>query len=100
MRAGKAAGENRVTSGGETEDNVDRAYVRRALGAQRIDVVRMVVRQGTGIALAGIGIGVVSSVGLTRVMSSLLYEVQPTDPQTFVVVTVAFATVALVACLR
>jgi putative ABC transport system permease protein len=72
--------------------------VRRALGAQRFDVVRMVVRQGMGIALAGIGIGVVSSLGLTRVMSSLLFEVQPSDPQTFVVVTVAFATVTLVAC--
>ena len=44
--------------------------VRRALGAQRVEVVRMVVRQGMSIALAGIGLGVVSSVALTRVMSS------------------------------
>ena len=72
--------------------------VRRALGAQRVDVVRMVVRQGMSIALAGIGGGVVTSIALTRVMSSLLYEVEPSDPQTFVVVTAAFATVALVAC--
>jgi putative ABC transport system permease protein len=72
--------------------------VRRALGAQRLDVVRMVVRQGMSIAMAGIALGVVSSAALTRVMSSLLYEVAPSDPQTFVVVTAAFATVALVAC--
>jgi putative ABC transport system permease protein len=72
--------------------------VRRALGAQRVEVVRMVVRQGMSIALAGIGVGVVGSVALTRLMASLLYEVEPNDPQTFVVVTAAFATVALVAC--
>ena len=72
--------------------------VRRALGAQRAEVVRMVVRQGMSIALAGIGVGVVSSVALTHLMSSLLYEVEPTDPLTFAVVTAAFATVALVAC--
>ena len=72
--------------------------VRMALGAQRVEVVRMVVRQGMGIALAGIGVGVVSSLALTRVMSSLLYDVEPSDPQTFVVVTAAFASVALVAC--
>jgi putative ABC transport system permease protein len=72
--------------------------VRMALGAQRGEVVRMVVRQGLGIALAGIGVGVVCSLVLTRVMSSLLYDVEPTDPQTFLVVTSAFATVALVAC--
>jgi putative ABC transport system permease protein len=58
----------------------------------------MVVRQGMSIALAGIGVGVVGSVALTRLMASLLYEVEPNDPQTFVVVTAAFATVALVAC--
>ena len=72
--------------------------VRMALGAQRVEVVRMVVRQGMGIALDGIGVGVVSSLALTRVMSSLLYDVEPSDPQTFVVVTAAFASVALVAC--
>jgi predicted permease len=72
--------------------------VRMALGAQGVEVVRMVVRHGMGIALAGIGVGVVSSLALTRVMSSLLYDVEPSDPQTFVIVTAAFATVALVAC--
>jgi putative ABC transport system permease protein len=72
--------------------------VRRALGAQRLDVLCMVVGQGMSIALAGIGVGVVSSVASTRVMSSLLYEVEPGDPQTFVIVTAAFATVALLAC--
>jgi putative ABC transport system permease protein len=72
--------------------------VRMALGAQRVEVVRMVVRQGMATALAGIGVGVVGSLALTQVMSSLLYEVEPGDSQTFAVVTVAFAAVALVAC--
>ena len=58
-----------------------------ALGAQRGEVVRMVVRQGLGIALAGIGVGVVCSLVLTRVMSSLLYDVEPRDPWTFTVIT-------------
>jgi putative ABC transport system permease protein len=72
--------------------------VRMALGARRVEVVRLVVRQGMGIALAGIGVGVLGALALTRVMSSLLYEVQPRDLQTFVVVAAALATTALAAC--
>ena len=72
--------------------------VRMALGARRFEVVGLVLRQGMGITLAGIGVGVVGALALTRVMSTLLYEVQPRDPQTFVVVTTALAATALVAC--
>jgi putative ABC transport system permease protein len=72
--------------------------VRMALGARRVEVVRLVIRQGMGIALAGITLGVAGALALTRVMSSLLYDVQPGDPQTFVAVTTALAATALVAC--
>ena len=61
--------------------------VRMALGAQRREVVHMVVRRGMAIALAGIGTGVVGALALTRVMSTLLYDVAPRDPLTFTVVT-------------
>ncbi len=56
--------------------------VRMALGAQRREIVGMVIRQGIGLALLGIGFGVVAALGLTRLMASLLYEVKPNDPQT------------------
>lgn len=69
-----------------------------ALGAQRREVVHMVVRRGMAIALAGIGTGVVGAVALTRVMSTLLYDVAPRDPLTFTIVTAALATTALLAC--
>jgi ABC-type antimicrobial peptide transport system permease subunit len=72
--------------------------VRMALGARRSEVVGMVVRQGMAIALAGITVGVAGALALTRVMSSLLYEVPPRDPGTFVFVTTALAITALVAC--
>jgi putative ABC transport system permease protein len=64
--------------------------VRMALGADRRDVVTMVVRQAVGMALAGTAAGVVAALFLTRVMSSLLYDVRPTDAQTF-----AFAAIGL-----
>jgi putative ABC transport system permease protein len=72
--------------------------VRMALGAQRQDVLQMVVRKGMGIALAGIGAGVVGALALTRVVSSLLYDVEPRDPLTFTVITAALATTAFLAC--
>ena len=72
--------------------------VRMALGAQRRDVVRMVVRQGMAIASAGILVGLAAALALTRVLTSLLYDVTPTDPATFAMVTGLLATTALVAC--
>jgi putative ABC transport system permease protein len=72
--------------------------VRMVLGAQRGEVVRMVVRQGLGISLAGIVIGMIAASGLTRLMESLLYDVKPTDPMTLTAVAFVLSTAALAAC--
>ncbi len=71
--------------------------VRMALGADRRDVSRMVLRQGLILAVVGVAVGLVAAVGLTRLMSSLLYGVEATDPVTFGVVAVMLTAVALVA---
>ena len=71
--------------------------VRMALGAERSDVRRLVLRQGLGIALIGVGVGLASAFGLTRLMSSLLYGVEAADPLTFGVVAAALAGVAMLA---
>jgi putative ABC transport system permease protein len=71
--------------------------IRMALGAQRGDVLRMVVHQGMVPALIGMGLGIAGSLGLTRVLSSLLYGVRPDDPLTFVLVLLILGGVALVA---
>ncbi|HLK62266.1 MAG TPA: ABC transporter permease [Bryobacteraceae bacterium] len=72
--------------------------IRMALGAPRSAVVGMVVRQGMGIAFAGIVAGIGAALGLTRFMASLLYEVRPNDPATFAVVAVLLALTAALAC--
>jgi putative ABC transport system permease protein len=72
--------------------------VRMALGARSSDVLKMVLKQGTSLAAIGVGIGLVSSFALTRVMSTLLFEVSVTDPMTFAVVVAVLALVALAAC--
>jgi putative ABC transport system permease protein len=71
--------------------------IRMALGAQQGDVLRMVVRQGMVPALIGMGLGIAGALGLTRVLSSLLYGVRPDDPLTFALVLLILAGVALVA---
>ncbi|HJQ32693.1 MAG TPA: ABC transporter permease [Pyrinomonadaceae bacterium] len=73
--------------------------VRVALGAQTRDVLRLVVGQGTALALAGVLIGLAASFALTRVMSGLLYGVTPTDPLTFAFISLLLVAVALLACL-
>jgi len=73
--------------------------VRVALGAQRGDVVRLVLGQGMWLALAGVGVGVACAYAATGLMSGLLYGVSPTDPLTFVGVAALLAAVGLLACL-
>jgi putative ABC transport system permease protein len=72
--------------------------IRMALGAQADDVLRLVLKQGANLALAGIVLGVVGGWCVTRVMTSLLFEVTPTDAPTFVGVAILFCAVALAAC--
>ncbi len=71
--------------------------IRIALGAQRRDIFRLVVGQGVGLALLGVGIGLVGAVALTRLISGLLFGVSPTDPLTFLVVSLLLTSVALLA---
>ncbi|MGA3041590.1 MAG: ABC transporter permease [Bryobacteraceae bacterium] len=71
--------------------------IRRALGAQQSDILRLVVAQGFRLALAGVAIGLAGAYGLTRLMESLLFHVSATDPATFAVVALLFLFVALAA---
>jgi putative ABC transport system permease protein len=71
--------------------------VRMALGASRNDVLRMVIKQGLLLALAGISLGLLAAFGLTRLMKNLLFDVEATDPQTFVVISMILIAVALLA---
>jgi len=72
--------------------------VRMALGAQRVDVLRMVVEDGARMTFAGTAIGLVAAVGLTRLMANMLFGVRPLDPLTFGAVSVILCGIALVAC--
>jgi predicted permease len=71
--------------------------IRMALGAQKIDVLRLVVGQGMLPAFLGLGVGVAGALGLTRFLTSLLYGVKPADPMTFVLVSAILIGVALLA---
>ncbi|MEO7143429.1 MAG: ABC transporter permease [Bryobacteraceae bacterium] len=71
--------------------------VRAALGAPRGEIVRMVVRQGMTIVLAGIAAGLGAAFGLTRLMASLLFDVRPADPATFGAVALLLTVTALAA---
>jgi putative ABC transport system permease protein len=72
--------------------------IRMALGAQKHNVLRMVIGQGMILALAGIVLGICGTLGLTRLLSSLLYGVKPNDPLTFIAASLTLAIVAIVAC--
>jgi putative ABC transport system permease protein len=71
--------------------------VRMALGAQKRDVLKLVVRKGMFLAIVGTAIGLLASLALTRLMRSLLFQVTPTDWLTFVVASLVLLTVALLA---
>ncbi|MDE3181262.1 MAG: ABC transporter permease [Acidobacteriota bacterium] len=72
--------------------------IRMALGAQKRDVLRLAVGQGMILALAGVGIGIAGALGLMRFLSSMLFGVKPTDPLTFIAVSLILIVVALLAC--
>ncbi|HKV28478.1 MAG TPA: ABC transporter permease, partial [Candidatus Acidoferrales bacterium] len=72
--------------------------IRMALGANPTAVMGMVVRQAMALTLVGIAIGIVGAFGVTRTLTSMLYEVTTTDPSTFVGVAILFALVAVAAC--
>jgi len=72
--------------------------IRLALGAQRSDVLSMVLRQGITMTLAGVALGLAAAIGLTRLMAALLFGITPHDPLTFASVVLLLLGVALMAC--
>jgi predicted permease len=71
--------------------------VRIALGAQQADVGRLVLRQGLALTGSGVAVGLLAAFGLTRLMTSLLFGVQPADPMTYAFVATALGAVAMLA---
>jgi len=72
--------------------------IRMALGAQRRDVLKLILTQGLKLALIGVVIGLLTAFALTRWMETLLFNVRPTDPLIFAVIAVVLLLVALFAC--
>jgi predicted permease len=72
--------------------------IRMALGAQRSDVLGLVVRQGMTLAAIGVVAGLAGAFGLTRVMTSLLFNVRPDDPTTYLAISFLLIIVAFLAC--
>jgi putative ABC transport system permease protein len=72
--------------------------IRISLGAQRKDVLQLVLGEGLKLALVGAAVGIAAAFGLTRLMGKLLYGVSATDPFTFAAVAIVLMFVALVAC--
>ena len=72
--------------------------LRMTLGAQRGNVLRLVIAHGMKLALAGVALGLIAAVALTRTMKNLLFGVSVTDPITFVGIALLLALVALLAC--
>jgi ABC-type antimicrobial peptide transport system permease subunit len=72
--------------------------IRLALGAGRMDILRLVLSHGMKMVLVGVVVGLIGAFALTRLMSTMLYGVGPTDPLTFVIIVVVLMVVALLAC--
>jgi len=81
-----------------TSQRIREIGVRMALGAQRRDVLRLVLGEGMWIAAIGVAAGVAAALALTRFLSSQLFGVSPTDPLTYSGVALLLAAVALLAC--
>ncbi len=73
--------------------------VRTALGAQRSDVLLLVLRQGLVLVVVGVTLGAATAIVVTRLLGSLLYDVQPTDPFTFAITAALLIAIGLIACL-
>jgi predicted permease len=71
--------------------------IRMALGAERQDVLRLVIGQGFRLTFLGVAIGVACALALAQLLASLLYEVEPTDPVTFITISLFLTAVALLA---
>jgi putative ABC transport system permease protein len=71
--------------------------IRMSIGAQRSDVLRLILGEGARMAALGVVIGIAASMAITRLMSSLLFGISATDPVTFVCVAVLLSLVALLA---
>ncbi len=72
--------------------------IRMAIGASRVDVFKMILSHGMKLTLIGVGVGLVLAFGLTRLMATMLFGVEPTDATTFASIAVLLVTVALLAC--
>jgi len=72
--------------------------VRVALGARRIHVLQLILGQGARLTLLGLAFGLAAAWGLTRLLVSLLFEVNATDPATFVSISLLLVSIALLAC--
>jgi putative ABC transport system permease protein len=72
--------------------------IRVALGAKPANVLAMILREGMALVVIGLGVGLVSAFALTRLMKTLLFQVEPTDPVTFVGVSLVLAVAALISC--
>ena len=73
--------------------------IRMALGARAGDVLRLILRNGMTLVVAGVAIGIAGALALTRFLTTMLFGVTPTDTSTFIVVSLALVGVALIACL-
>lgn len=72
--------------------------VRMALGAQQLDVLRLVMKDGAQMTLVGLAIGLVGALWVTRLMRSMLFGVKPSDPLTFIAVAAILGVIAMLAC--
>src|SRR6185436_3105544 len=82
----------------EVSQRTNEFGVRVALGAQRADVLKLVLKKGMRLTFVGIAIGLAGMVAITRLISTQLYEVKTTDPLTLSVVGIVLTAVAFLAC--